>query len=95
MVILDNHSQADDGYMYDLWYGQNGFTEADWISTWESLATRYANKPNVIGADLKNEPHGSATWEQVLPPTGVARPRPCRQRGARKGAELARPRRGH
>ena len=62
MVILDNHSQADDGFMFDLWYGQNGFTEADWLSTWDSLSTRYASKPNVIGADLKNEPHGSATW---------------------------------
>ena len=54
--------QADDGFMFDLWYGQNGFTEADWLSTWDSLSTRYASKPNVIGADLKNEPHGSATW---------------------------------
>ncbi len=62
MVILDNHSQADDGFMFDLWYGQAGFTEADWLNTWQTLATRYANRPNVIGADLKNEPHGSATW---------------------------------
>lgn len=62
MIILDNHSQADDGFMYDLWYGQNGFTEADWLATWQALADRYKNKPNVIGADLKNEPHGSATW---------------------------------
>ncbi|TXH42998.1 MAG: glycoside hydrolase [Actinobacteria bacterium] len=62
LVLLDNHSQADDGFMYDLWYGQDGFTEADWLTTWTSLATRYAGKPNVIGADLKNEPHGSATW---------------------------------
>ena len=62
MIILDNHSQADDGFMYDLWYGQNGFTEANWIGTWQTLAKRYSDKPNVIGADLKNEPHGSATW---------------------------------
>ncbi len=62
MVLLDCHSLSDDGYMHELWYGQGGFTEADWISTWQSLATRYANRPNVIGADLKNEPHGSATW---------------------------------
>ncbi len=62
MVLLDCHSLADDGYMYDLWYGQGGFTEAQWISAWQSLANRYANRPNVIGADLKNEPHGSATW---------------------------------
>ena len=26
------------------------------------LAKRYRNQPNVIGADLKNEPHGEATW---------------------------------
>lgn len=32
MVILDNHSQADDEFEHDLWYGQNGFTEANWIS---------------------------------------------------------------
>ena len=62
MIILDNHSQADDGFMYDLWYGQNGYTEANWISAWRALAKRYANEPNVIAADLKNEPHGSATW---------------------------------
>ena len=62
MIILDNHSQADDGFMYDLWYGQNGYTEANWVNTWEGLAKRYVNQPNVIAADLKNEPHGSATW---------------------------------
>jgi endoglucanase len=62
MVILDNHSQADDGFMYDLWYGQDGYTERDWISAWSALAKRYARMPQVIGADLKNEPHGRATW---------------------------------
>ena len=41
MVILDNHSQADDGFMFDLWYGQSGFTEDDWVNTWTALAQRY------------------------------------------------------
>lgn len=62
MIILDNHSQADDGFMFDLWYGQNGFTENDWVDTWTALAQRYRNRPNVVAFDLKNEPHGSATW---------------------------------
>lgn len=62
MVILDNHSQSDDGFMYDLWYGQDGYTKADWISTWRMLADRYGDVDNVVGYDLKNEPHGRATW---------------------------------
>ena len=62
MIILDNHSQADQGYRNDLWYGQAGYTEDDWVEMWKSLAIRYKNSPNVVGFDLKNEPHGKATW---------------------------------
>jgi endoglucanase len=62
LVILDNHSLNDDGYAYDLWYGQGGYTEDDWVEAWRTMARRYGDDPNVIGADLKNEPHGSATW---------------------------------
>jgi endoglucanase len=62
MVLLENHSLADDGYTYGLWYGQAGFDEDDWVAAWQGLARRYRNRPNVIGADLKNEPHGDATW---------------------------------
>ena len=60
-VLLDCHSDADDGYTEPLWYG-NGYSEQDWIDTWRMLAERYRNQPDVIGADLKNEPHGEATW---------------------------------
>jgi len=45
----------------ELWYGE-GYTEADWINTWVMLAERYRDRANVIGADLKNEPHGRASW---------------------------------
>ena len=62
MVILDNHSTTDDSFMHPLWYGLGGFTEDDWVNTWKGLATRYASRKNVVGADLKNEPHGEATW---------------------------------
>jgi endoglucanase len=57
---LDSH-RLNDQRIPELWYG-DGFTEADWIDTWKMLATRYKNQANVIGADLKNEPHGRASW---------------------------------
>ncbi|OUC14220.1 MAG: glycoside hydrolase [Alkalinema sp. CACIAM 70d] len=59
-VVLDSH-RLNDQRIPELWYG-DGFTEADWIDTWTMLAERYKNQPNVIGADLKNEPHGKASW---------------------------------
>jgi endoglucanase len=62
MILLENHSLADDGYSYGLWYGQAGFEEDDWVAAWQALARRYKDRRNVIGADLKNEPHGDATW---------------------------------
>ncbi|MBN3925475.1 glycoside hydrolase family 5 protein [Nostoc sp. NMS4] len=60
LILLDSH-RLNDRQIPELWYG-NGFTEADWIDTWKMLATRYKNQANVIGADLKNEPHGKASW---------------------------------
>jgi endoglucanase len=60
MILLDSH-RLNNQRIPELWYG-DGFTEADWIDTWKLLATRYRNQPNVIGADLKNEPYGRASW---------------------------------
>lgn len=60
LILLDSH-RLNDQRIPELWYG-DGFTEADWIDTWKFLAFRYKNQANVIGADLKNEPHGRASW---------------------------------
>ncbi|GAP95048.1 glycoside hydrolase family 5 protein [Leptolyngbya sp. NIES-2104] len=60
MILLDSH-RLNNQQIPELWYG-DGFTEEDWIGTWTMLAERYKNQPNVIGADLKNEPHGKASW---------------------------------
>lgn len=60
LILLDSH-RLNNERIPELWYG-DGFTEADWIDTWKLLATRYRNQPNVIGADLKNEPYGRASW---------------------------------
>jgi endoglucanase len=69
-IIRDNHSTKADGYQSPLWYG-DGYTDADWVSTWTMLAKRYAGATNVIAADLKNEPHGpggdGANWGEGGP----------------------------
>lgn len=60
LVLLDSQNfQANT--QPELWY-QDGYSEGMWIDMWKNLAQRYLNQPNVIGADLKNEPHDSATW---------------------------------
>jgi endoglucanase len=60
LILLDSHCLKDD-HISELWYG-DGFTEKDWIDTWTMLTNRYKKYTNIIGADLKNEPHGSASW---------------------------------
>ena len=67
LILLDSH-RLNDQRIPALWYG-DGFTEADWIDTWKMLATRYKNQTNVIGADLKNEPHGVSSWGTNDPAT--------------------------
>jgi endoglucanase len=66
MVILDDHSSnaewccsLDDGNM--LWYNAE-YPESSWISDWKSMAARYRDDPLVVGADLRDEPRGPATW---------------------------------
>jgi aryl-phospho-beta-D-glucosidase BglC (GH1 family) len=62
-IILDDHrSAAGSGPNGNgLWY-DDGYTQANWISTWQMLAAHYAGNPTVIAADLLDEPHGAATW---------------------------------
>ncbi|WP_170134890.1 cellulase family glycosylhydrolase [Acuticoccus kandeliae] len=67
-ILLDYHrGPAGDGPNDNgLWYGDGGFTEADVISVWQTMARRYRDKPAVIGADLVNEPH-AGTWGDGAP----------------------------
>lgn len=60
LILLDCH-RLNDKQIGELWYG-DGFTEDDWLNAWKMLAERYKNQRNIIGADLKNEPHGQASW---------------------------------
>lgn len=66
MIILDNHmsnadwccSNTDDN---TLWYNAQ-YPESSWISDWQGIAAKYRSLPQVIGADLRNEPRFNATW---------------------------------
>ncbi len=62
-VILDHH-RSDAGNSAQgsgLWY-TSAYPESRFISDWQMLVTRYKNYSCVIGVDLHNEPHASATW---------------------------------
>jgi endoglucanase len=65
LVVLDNHnSDAEwccgrDGN--ELWYNDR-YPEDRWIADWKAIVARYRHDPGVVGADLRNEPRGPATW---------------------------------
>lgn len=59
-VILDRHRPTAKAQSA-LWYTPE-VSEEQWIEDWVFLAKRYAKFPNVVAADLHNEPHGPADW---------------------------------
>jgi aryl-phospho-beta-D-glucosidase BglC (GH1 family) len=71
-IVLDEHSaMASDASNEQLWYvpGSTVYTQQAWVNDWVALAQRYAGNATVVGADLHNEPHGSATWGDGNPAT--------------------------
>ncbi|HTP00924.1 MAG TPA: cellulase family glycosylhydrolase [Anaerolineales bacterium] len=62
-IILDNHRSTAGGgpESNGLWYTSD-FPESAWLDDWKMLANRYKGNGTVIGADLRNEPHGDACW---------------------------------
>ena len=62
-IILDNHSRSADGYMNEaLWYTDD-VSEEQWIENWVYVVNEFKDYENFIGADLNNEPHDEATWD--------------------------------
>ena len=59
-IILDRHRPDSTGQS-ELWYS-GSVSESKWIDDWKMLAQHYDGNDTVIGADLHNEPHGSACW---------------------------------
>jgi len=61
-VFLDVHSaEADNaGHFHPVWW-KGTITTEDAYAAWEWVANRYKNDDTILGADVKNEPHGTAS----------------------------------
>ena len=61
MYFLLDHHRPDCGQISELWY-TGSYTEAQWLADLQFVAARYQGNAHFLGMDLKNEPHGAATW---------------------------------
>ena len=82
LVLLDMHTLGEGGSASNtpFWCGEDApcdeASERPLMAAWGLLAARYCSRPNVMGADLFNEPYG-ATWPSTdLPRPSVDLPRP-------------------
>ena len=60
-AVIDIHKPDCDGNISNLWY-TSAYSTNSWIADLQNLAHRYQSLPYFLGLDLKNEPHGVATW---------------------------------
>jgi len=61
MYVLLDHHRPDCEKISRLWYTDD-YSETEWIEDLVFLARRYRDLPGFLGIDLKNEPHGPASW---------------------------------
>ena len=61
MYFLLDHHRPDCQQISELWT-TGSYTEAQWIADLQFVAARYQGNAHFLGMDLKNEPHGAATW---------------------------------
>ncbi|MCZ6555660.1 MAG: cellulase family glycosylhydrolase [Candidatus Dadabacteria bacterium] len=59
-ILLDHHT-SDCQTIEELWYTGN-YSELQWINDLVFVSDRYKNVERFFGVDIKNEPHGPATW---------------------------------
>lgn len=70
-VVLDHHRRsAGDGA--DGAPTDGSYSKAQWKADWLTMANRYKDKINVVGADVHNEPHDLdwATWATLVEEVG-------------------------
>ncbi len=61
MYILLDHHRPDCTAISELWT-TDSYSEQNWLDDLALVADRYKDLPYFMGIDLKNEPHGAATW---------------------------------
>ncbi len=61
LILPDVHRNASSDGITELWYTED-YPETRLINAWVKLLKRYKNNPYVFAADIRNEPHGRATW---------------------------------
>ena len=66
-ILLDHH-RPDCQAISELW-STPSYSEQEWIDDLVFMAERYRGIARFIGIDLKNEPHGAATWGTGDPAT--------------------------
>lgn len=64
MVILLDLHRLHKEYISELWYSPSDdqYTTYTFFETWFRILDRYIDKPNLLGIDLLNEPHGQASF---------------------------------
>lgn len=67
-ILLDHHRTDCYAPIPELWY-TSAYSEQAWIADLVFMANRYKMLPHLLGIDLKNEPHGAATWGMGNPAT--------------------------
>ncbi len=67
-ILLDHHRPDCNGGITELWYTP-AYSEQAWLADLAFMANRYKLLPHVLGIDIKNEPHGAATWGVGNPAT--------------------------
>lgn len=61
LVMPSMHRFESTAGIPELWYSEK-YPESRIIEAWKHIVSRYKNEPTLFAVDLKNEPHGVATW---------------------------------
>lgn len=90
MVVLDNHRSrgdwcCDEAHGDGLWW-TSAYPESVWLADWKTMTARYADRPFVVAAELRNEIRPDPSLG-LKPVWGGGDPRTDWRAAAMRGAE--------